>query len=254
MDKRVLYGICCLVVVASIMMWRNMRHTITEPSLAVVVIGTNAEFKPFSFIENGTITGFDIDVVTEVFNRLGKKVTVKDMPFDVLIPEVQLGNVHVIAGGITPTDERKKRIQFTNPHLTTDMLAVVSLNDVHLSADQLNGKTVVVNEGYTADSYMSERKDVKLIRLSSNSVSDGILALQSGRADAFVTAIHPLTPYFEKYGTGSLSVMPINGTQESSAFAVSNHHKELQGQMQKVLDTMEHDGTLNALKKKWNVE
>jgi polar amino acid transport system substrate-binding protein len=254
MNKKIVYGLCFALIITAVF-WRSAQRINVElVQQPVIVIGTNSEFKPFSFVENGTVVGFEIDVVTEVFKRLNKEITIKDVPFDALIPELQLGNIHVIAAGMTPTLERKKRVYFTNPHLKTDVLAVVSLKDRHLSIDDLNGKKVVVNEGYTADSYMSEKPNIHLIRLSSNSVSDGVMALKAGSADAFVTAVHPMRPYLEKYGADTISIIPIEGTEESSAFAISRHYPELAGQIQTVLNEMEADGTLMAIKKKWNVE
>ena len=117
----------------------------------------------------------------------------------------------------------------------------------------LVGKTVVVNEGYVADSYISEHPAIHLIRLSSAAVSDGMLALESGRADAFVTALHPMKPYFAKYDMNNFLVTPIPDTEESSAFAISKHYPELRDYIQNKLDQMQSDGTLDTLKRNWDL-
>ena len=191
MKKMSLFIIIGLVAVISALMWYKVEKitSTSEPSNTVIV-GTNAEFPPFSFKDNDTLTGFDIDVIQEVFKRLKKDIVLKDMPFDALIPEIQIGNIQVIAAGITPTEERAQRALFTHPHLTGNPLVIINLkNNTPLTTlKDLTGKTVVVNEGYLADSFMSEQP-VELLRLSSALVSDGILALQSGRADAFVDCI-----------------------------------------------------------------
>ncbi len=256
MKKISLYIILALIAVVSAAIWyRAEKRVITAPELDTIIIGTNAEFQPFSFKDEDTITGFDIEVITEVFKRLDKKITFKDLPFDALIPEIQIGNIQVIAGGITPTEERAQRALFTRPHSTGDPLVVISMktDNAPTSLDMLQGKTVVVNEGYTADSYMSEQPFVNVLRLSSPQPSDGMLALESGKADAFVTALNPMKPYFDKYGTDAFNITPIPGTEESSAFAVSKHYPELRYSIQNALDAMEEDGTLAALRKKWNL-
>ena len=255
MKKISLYIIIALILGASAAVWYRAEKTIiTTTALDTIVVGTNAEFQPFSFKEGDTITGFDIDVITHVLKRLNKKMILKDMPFDALVPEIQLGNIHIIAAGITPTQERAQRALFTQPHLTGNPLVIISLKDKALtSVEDLTGKTVVVNEGYVADSYMSDQPAVTLLRLSSAAVSDGMLALESGRADAFVTAIHPMKPYFNKYDSNSFSVTPIPATEESSAFAISKHYPELRHYIQVTLDRMEEDGTLNTLKTQWGL-
>jgi polar amino acid transport system substrate-binding protein len=259
MKKTSVYIIIALLIATSVAIWykaeKTMRRGYTVPTTDTVIVGTNAEFQPFSFKHNDAITGFDIDVITEVLKRLGKEIVLKDMPFDALIPEIQLGNIHVIAAGITPTKERAQRALFTQPHLVGNPLIIIGLknNTPFSTLHDLEGKTVVVNEGYFADSYMSEQPGISLIRLSSPAVSDGMLALNSGKADAFVAALHSMKPYFEKYNQNTFNVTPIPGTEESSAFAVSKHYPELRDSIQITLDRMEADGTLAALKIKWNL-
>jgi len=256
MKKTALYIFITLMIISTIAVWRSAKKTIPTNSTDTIIIGTNAEFQPFSFKEEDEIiTGFDIDVIEEVFKRLNKKTVIKDIPFDALIPEIQLGNIHVIAGGITPTKKRAEKALFTQPHLMGDSLAIISLKNGHSiqSIHDLVGKTVAVNEGYTADTYMSAQQGINLLRLSSSSVSEGILALQSSRADAFVTALRPMQPYFAMFGKDHFTIVPIEGTEESSAFAVSKHYPELLDLIQVTLDRMQADGTLDALKQKWNL-
>ena len=257
MKKSSVYIIIALITVVSAALWYRAKNTIsTSPSLDTVIVGINTEFPPFALKqEDGTITGFDIDVITDVFKRLDKKIVFKDMPFDALIPEIQIGNIQVIAAGMTPTEERALRTLFTKPHLTSDSLVIINLksNPPLTKLDDLTGKTVVVNEGYTADSYMSAQPHIHVLRLSSALSSDGMLALESGKADAFVTALNPMKPYFAKYGTDAFNITPIPGTEESSAFAVSKHYPNLRYSIQNALDAMSEDGTLAQLKKKWNL-
>jgi len=258
MKKIFVYSVITLIIITSIIIWYRAEKVITRttsPSLDTIIVGTNAEFQPFSFKDEDAITGFDIDVITEALKRLGKEIIFKDMPFDALIPEIQLGNIHIIAAGITPTKERAQRALFTNPHLTGDPLGIISVktNNPITTIENLIGKTVVVNEGYTADTYISKQPGISVIRLSSPAVSDGMLALNSSRADAYVTALNPMKPYFDKYGIENFVVTPIVGTEEGSAFAVSKYYPELRDTIQITLDRMQEDGTLAALKTKWNL-
>jgi ABC-type amino acid transport substrate-binding protein len=268
MKKTSLYIIIALILGTSAILWyKAEKKIITATPLNTIIVGTNSEFQPFSFKEDDAIVGFDIDVITEVLKRLNKNIVFKDMPFDALLPEIQLGNIHIIAAGITPTPERAQRTLFTRPHLAAgNPLVIVSLlrhpstssgrTDVGqalTTLDDLTGKTVVVNEGYVADSYMSEQPGVHLIRLSSAAVSDGMLALESGRADAVVAALHTIQPYFAKHDQSKFTITPIPGTEESSAFAISKHYPELRDYIQITLDRMQEDGTLNSLKRKWNL-
>jgi polar amino acid transport system substrate-binding protein len=258
MKKISLYIILALIAAISVAIWhRAERQVHFTPESNSVIVGINSEFPPFSFKDDNDFTGFDIDVIKEVFKRLKKDIIFKDMPFDALIPEIQIGNIQVIAAGITPTDERAKRADFTRPHLTGNPLIIISLKtpdteQALTTLDDLRGKKVVVNEGYIADSFMSDQP-VDLLRISSALVGDAMLTLQSGRVDAFVTALHSMKPYFKKYNINDFNVTPIPNTEETSSFAVSKHYPNLYTAIQVMLNEMEQDGTLAALKAKWDL-
>jgi polar amino acid transport system substrate-binding protein len=255
MKKTSLLLIFALVAAISAIIWHKAeKPTPSASEQNTIIVGLNSEFPPFSFKENDDFTGFDIDVIKEVLKRLKKDIVFKDMPFDALIPEIQIGNIHVIAAGMTPTQERAQRTLFTHPHLTGNPLLIISLkNNPIFSVTDLEGKTVAVNEGYVADSFMSEQPGINLLRLSSALVSDGMLALESGRADAFVAASYSMKPYFEKYNINNFNVTPIADTEETSAFAISKHYPDLRRDIQVILNEMEQDGTLAAIKAKWNL-
>lgn len=218
-----------------------------------LIVGTESNFPPFSFREHNELVGFDIDVIHEVAHRLGKQIVFKDMSFEALIPQVQLGIIHVVAAGMTPTAERKKLVSFTEPYLKGDPLFIVTLahKGIENVDDLKKGKKVVVNQGYTADFFMSAIEGPELIRLETP--AEAFLALQQGRADAFVTARNTITPFFKKHDVEGYDLKVIEGTDESTALIVSKEYPALLEEIQAVLDTMMQDGTIAALKKKWDI-
>src|SRR5690348_11459768 len=124
MKKISLCIIIALFALISVKIWYRAQQITALPTQLSnkVIVGINSEFPPFSFKENDIFTGFDIEVIQEVLRRLKKEIVFKDMPFDALIPEIQIGNIHLIAAGMTPTEERAQRTFFTRPHLTGNPL------------------------------------------------------------------------------------------------------------------------------------
>jgi arginine/lysine/histidine transporter system substrate-binding protein len=221
-------------------------------STDVIVVGTNAEYPPFAFIENDAVVGFDIDLISEIAKRLDKKIVFKDMPFDVLIPEMQRGSIHLIAAGMTPTAEREEEVIFSQCYFANDPLVIVSKADKHItSIDQLNGKNVIVNDGYTADFYMSNLKGPILKRLPNPSVA--FLALEADRADAYVAAKSTITPFFKDNEGQKFVTTPISGTEERYAFGISPKFSALLPLINKTIDEITQDGTLKKIKDKWGI-
>lgn len=219
----------------------------------ILIVGTESNFPPFSCKDGGQLVGFDIDVVTEVAKRIGKTIEFKDMNFEALLPQVQLGAIEVIAAGMTPTPEREKIVSFTEPYIIGDPLIIVTLADSDTKdlEDLKKGKRVVVNQGYTADFYMSKIEGPELIRLETP--AEAFLALQQGRADAYVTAKNTLAPFFKKRDAEGFERKIIPGTDESTALIVSKKYPELLREIQGALHQMESDGTMKTLKKKWDI-
>lgn len=216
-----------------------------------LIVGTNAEFPPYCFIEEGKIVGFDIDIANAVAARLGKSVILKDMPFEALIPDVTLGKVDFVAAGLSYSEERAQRVNYTKPYMAGDPLVILTNEgSSKLTVDDLVGKKVAVNEGFIADHFLSKKEGVDCVRLPA--IADGFMALKSKRVYAFVTAKTTYDSYLENGGMSFCSY-PIEGTQETCALVVPKSKPELLEAIQKALDAMQEDGTLAAIKAKWAI-
>lgn len=250
--KRFLATLLAALLAFTIIFWYR-KTADYKPLEKTLIVGTTADFPPFSFRDkDNTITGFDIDVVKEVAKRLNLDVDIQDKAFSTLIAQVESGNLHVIAAGMTPTPERATRVSFTKPYLTGNPLLVVTLpkNPV-ASLEDLKGKDVIVNTGYIADDYLSKIPDINLIRIAT--VSDAISALEQGKAFAFVTASFTLKPHIQD-GTERFNYLKLQEIDEEDALAISKKlPAEFSQQVQNALDAMQADGTLDALKLKWHV-
>ncbi|MFT5317494.1 MAG: ABC-type amino acid transport substrate-binding protein, partial [Chlamydiales bacterium] len=216
----------------------------------VLLVGTNAEFPPFTYVYKEHYVGFDIDLSKEICKRLGKKMQIRDLPFDSLVPSAMLGKVDFIAAGVTHTKERAERVLFTQPYLSGDPLVMVSMKGEAplLSTDDLLGKAVVVNEGYTADLFLTEKEGLDLIRLGSQP-AEGFMSLMSGRCDVFVTATSTLNPIMHTDQSKRFQFAAINESSDNYAIIVPKKKAHLLGEIQAVLDSMEKDGSLQVMKK-----
>jgi arginine/lysine/histidine transporter system substrate-binding protein len=247
--------IVAVVALAAIALFTWVRKTSDyQPLEKLLIVGTSADFPPFSFRDkDDAITGFDIDVIKEIAKRLSLEISLQDKPFSTLLPQLELGQIHVIAAGMTPTPERAQRVNFTKPYLSSNPLLIVTLqsNPAVTSLEDLKGKDVIVNTGYTADLYMSKIPGINIVRLPK--VADALAALDQGKGYAFVTASFTLKPYV-KDDDKRYNYFRVQETDELSALGISKKlPEEFTEKVQKALDTMEADGTLDALKRKWEV-
>ncbi|HSW73624.1 MAG TPA: transporter substrate-binding domain-containing protein [Candidatus Limnocylindria bacterium] len=241
------------IVLASAGLFWYAKNSSLVIDTNTLLVDTNAEYPPFSFLDNDTIVGFDIDLANEVGKRLGKTVKITDMPFDSLLPKLQLGDLNIIAAGLTATPERAEKVLFTKPYLEGDPLIVIvgSKNPAITGIADLHGKDIVVNEGYTADLQLSKIEGLSLKRLATP--AEAFMALQSGQVYAFVAARSTVQPYFQEHTYEEFNITPLEGMSDHYSLAVSKKYPELLPVIQEALDALEKDGTLAALKQKWGL-
>lgn len=241
-----------LFLISIIVIWVVFFKPIFPPEVPLqdaLVVGTSADFKPFTYKQGEDIVGFDIDIIQEVGRRLNKHIIIKDMPFELLMPQLQLGTIHVIAAGMTITPERAQQVIFTQPYLTEDPLVIISLKTHPLNEQTITHKKIIVNQGYTADLYLSKRPDIDLVRLPT--MADAILALRSRQADAFVTAANTIKPFLDQQQSQEFELAPLEHIHDNTALAISKQHPQTAQAIQQVIQDMIQDGTIEHLKKTW---
>jgi ABC-type amino acid transport substrate-binding protein len=248
--KTILFFLIPVTLLLGFFLYKNQWTKKVDDSC--LIVGTTPTFQPYEFIENGEVVGFEIDLIKEVAKRLNKKIVFKTVAFDTLLLEAQAGSIHVIASGMTPTEERAKKVIFTKPFIQNDPLVVITCkpNKVEQVSD-LYEKEVLVNEGYVAEEYMLKIPEIKTQRLET--IAEAFLALTNGRAYCFATALSVALPFMKQYGKDKFNIFHLNFS-ESYAMAVSNVHQELYSVIKKTVDAIYQDGTLEALKKKWNID
>ncbi len=91
-----------------------------------IIVRTNAYFAPFEYYDSTEIVGVDVDIMNLVGEKLGKEIVWKDGDFGTIIDDVSKGDTADCgAAGITITDARKEKVDFSNPYYTSIQYVVV---------------------------------------------------------------------------------------------------------------------------------
>ena len=80
------------------------RETVVSHDASVLVMGTNATFKPFEYKESGQVVGFDVDLAREIAKELGAELKIEDMSFDGLLPALEGGRIDIAVAGMSVTE------------------------------------------------------------------------------------------------------------------------------------------------------
>ena len=237
--------ISLLVVMSAFMAVSCKKKEAQQNSLYV---GTNAEFAPFEYLDNGKIVGFDIDLINEIGKLIGKEIIIKNIAFDGLLPAMQAKKLDLIIAGMTANDERRKSVNFSTPYFTSKQAIIINNdNDKITSFESLPNNNVGVVLGHTGDVIVTDIKDVNIQRY--NASSEAIMALNSKKVDAVVIDFEPAKNYV-KYNE-NLKLIETDLAQEEYSIAIPKDNPALLEEVNKALETLKANGTYEALLKKY---
>jgi len=104
----------------------KMPEIASTGSKGVLKLGTAAITEPFSFVDaSHAVVGFDVELARLVAQKLDMKLEVVNMDFGAMIPALISGKVDMIAACITITDERAKKVLFSEPYYKGGIAALV---------------------------------------------------------------------------------------------------------------------------------
>ena len=99
---------------------------------------------------------------------------------------LETGKVDIILANFTVTEERAQKVDFALPYMKVALGVVSPDSAVITSAEELNGKKLIVVKGTTAETYFTDNyPDVELVKF--DEYNEAYSALQDGRGDAFST-------------------------------------------------------------------
>lgn len=90
-----------------------------------LVMGTEAGFAPYEYMDGQNVIGVDVDIMARVAKSLDMELVVENMPFNSLISALNGGKIDVIAAGMTINEERKVNVDFSSPYVDATQVVVI---------------------------------------------------------------------------------------------------------------------------------
>lgn len=170
----------------------------------VLTIGTSADYPPYEFHKeiNGkdTIVGFEMMIADEIAKDLGVKLEIKDMKFDGLLGALKSGNIDMVVAGMSPTEERKKAVNFTDIYYNGEHTILIkeSNKDKFKTMEDLKSVKIGVQKASLQESIAKDTIKATDIK-SLNKISDVVLELQNNNVDAIVVSKEAIKGYLKQY-------------------------------------------------------
>ncbi|MEM1436561.1 MAG: transporter substrate-binding domain-containing protein [Pseudomonadota bacterium] len=216
-----------------------------------LIVGANIGNVPWEFADRrGNFVGFEIDLITEIAERLGHRIEILNIPFNGLFSAVQSGRIDVALSSVTITEKRLGSVSFAQPYYDSAQSLTVGAYSNVSGLDDLKGAVIGVDTGSTGDMWTttnSGRYGFGDIRRYEG-LAPAMLDLQSRRIDAYISDI-PSLLYFVKDKPQYRVIERIEtGERYSMMFA---RDSEWTQPVNDVISKLKEEGFVAALHQRW---
>jgi polar amino acid transport system substrate-binding protein len=220
-----------------------------------LIMATSADYPPYEFVETASgkeeIVGFDVDIAKAITAKLGYELEITNMDFNGLVPALQAQRADFVMAGMTPTEERKQNVDFSDIYFDAKQ-TIVTLKSTDITTPEgLSGKKVGVQlgsiqEGLAKD-LVKAGNQMEMVPL--NRINEIIQELKSGRIDAAIIEDTVIRGFLGANPDLLATEIPEEG-EAGSAIAFPKG-SELVDDFNTVLQEMQASGEIETLVKKW---
>ncbi len=219
-----------------------------------LILGLDDSFPPMGYRDDkGEVVGFDIDLAKEVAKRMEVELKIQPIDWDGKVLSLNNGDIDVIWNGLTITEERKEKINFSKTYLDNRQIMIVRNDSTINTKDDLAGKKVGVQlssssqDALEADTETVESLD-EVIKYSNN--TEALLDLKAGRVDA-VVADEILGRYYIGKRPDDYKVAEDDFGSEAYGIGFRLGEDAFREEVDKILDEMKEDGTAAEISNEW---
>ena len=260
MKKRILLTVALVLSVALLVGCATEADSVLDKinQAGKVVVGTSADYPPYEYIDDaGAMTGFDIELMTEIVKRMGVELQWEDMPFDSLVAAVNSGKLDMSISCFNYDEERDLTVDFSEAYYTTEDAFVVSsafTGSIVVPEDAANYK-VGVQSGTVQDGWLTDNLVTPGLLSEANlsryeRVDQAALDLANGRIDVLmgdyvpVQALVAQNPDLLVVFHGELSTGPIN-------IVLPEGDTALKAEVDRIIKELQAEGFIDQLAVKY---
>ncbi|MCU7645763.1 transporter substrate-binding domain-containing protein [Pseudomonas piscis] len=232
-----------------------MAVAATAAQAEVLKIATEGAYPPFNYVDSSNqLHGFDVDIANALCERLKVQCQIVAQDWEGIIPALMAKKYDAVVASMIATDERKKKIAFTNHYYRTPLsVAVPRDSDITDAQTDFKGRTVGAQASstqaiYAEDHYGPAGADVKFYPTLDEANSD----LAAGRVDGVIADKFPLLAWAESAGKDCCKIIgDVNGTTADASIAVRKEDNALRERLNQALDEIVADGTYKKISSRY---
>jgi polar amino acid transport system substrate-binding protein len=215
------------------------------------VIGTNAEYPPFEFVdEQGNITGFDVDLMEAIAQEAGFEFEFVNTRWDGIFVALASGEFDAVISAATITEEREEMVDFSDPYFNAGQRIAVRADETEIQGpEDLAGKRVGVQLGTTGDIWLTDETEAEVVRYDENTLA--FQALANGDVDAAVADGPTAADIIKANPEMNLTLVEGVYTEEQYGIAVNPDRQDLLAAINAGLAAVKESGKYDEIYDKY---
>ena len=209
-------------------------------------VGTLTDAPPYIYLENGTFTGYDNELLRDIAKREGFQVEFVGTEFSALLASVATGKFDIGSSSISSTAARKKTVAFSNGYDTGFTTIVVKKGSTLKDPAAFAGKRLGVVQGSVQDELAGKVAGAQVVRFPDYNA--GFAQLKNGTLDGWVVPKDIGQKYLDQNPAVPLELgYTVEDKDTPSAYVVAKTNTELLGKLNDGLAKAIADGTVARL-------
>ncbi len=226
----------------------------------ITVVTENA-YPPLQFLDkDGKAIGWEYDAMAEIAKRLNITIKYENTSWDAMIPAVSEGQFDLGMTGITIKDDRKEKVDFSDPYMRSEMLMIVRGDESRFTdaasfaalPDLLVSAQPGTSPFYAAVYNILDGNEENARIIKFETFGAGLEALKTGDVDLTLSDSTAANGYVGA-SDGKLKIIGEPLASEDFGF-IFPKGSELVGQINAAIAAMKADGTMDALNQTWFVD
>ncbi|GLY17402.1 transporter substrate-binding domain-containing protein [Kineosporia rhizophila] len=214
-------------------------------------VGTEGTYAPFTFHEEGTneLTGYDVEVVEAVAEKLGREVEFSETNWDSIFAGLEAKRFDVVANQVTVNPEREAKYTFSAPYTYSQGVIVTQAGDTSITTEaDLKGKTAA----QSATSNWGEAAEAAGAKVEAvEGLTQSVALLKQKRVDVTLNDNLAVLEYLNTSGDKDVKISGTIGEVNQQAFAFRKDSSDLAAEFDTALKELAADGTLAEISQKY---
>ncbi|WP_069081794.1 transporter substrate-binding domain-containing protein [Pseudomonas sp. TCU-HL1] len=218
-------------------------------------VGMDPTYMPFEMTnKRGEIIGFEVDLLKAMTKSMGVKLELVSTSYDGIIPALLTDKFDMIGSGMTLTQERNLRINFSEPFIVVGQTLLIRKElqgKVNSYKDLNDGQYRITSKIGTTGEMVAKKLIAKAQYHGFDNEQEALMDVVNGKADAFIYDAPYNAVAVNKAGAGKLVFLEEPFTFEPLAFGLKKNDYDSLNWINNYLRQAKEDGSYERIHAKW---